>query len=93
MISEDNVILGDLFRIGKMDDLDLRFEVVTAKLHDKRKRCVDRIQYRVGGLLGVLSTGYRSTEIWGFRVSCVGMCLVEGRSPFCWMSRLVLLTR
>jgi len=37
MISEDNVILGDLFRIGKMDDLDLRFEVVTAKLHDKRK--------------------------------------------------------
>jgi len=38
MISEDNVILGDLFRIGKMDDLDLRFEVVTAKLHDKRRR-------------------------------------------------------
>lgn len=42
-ISEDHVIFGDSLRIGTMDNLDLRFEVVSAKLRDKRKISVERI--------------------------------------------------
>lgn len=55
MISDDNVVLGDLFRIGTMDDLVYRFwiiELITAKLLDAKKISTWIVSVPSGGAVG-----------------------------------------